>query len=116
MGQIANLISADTDKFAMLMPYLCLVISSPLWLVVCFLLLFYFVRWAFVSGILVMLVTTVISGVVQNKARQIQAQAMKAKDARLKLEVRMPISENRVSCEISGAFGDSLGCSQPLFQ
>lgn len=89
MGQMTNLISADTDKFTFLMPYYNLIWSAPLQLVICFSMLFAYVSWALFAGILVMAAFTMISGKVQQKASAVQKIAMAAKDERLKLEVEM---------------------------
>jgi len=89
MGQMTNLISADTDKFSFLMPYFNLIWSAPLQVILCFVMLFGYVRWSLFAGVLVMIGFTALSGVVQNKARKVQAEAMKAKDERLKIEVEL---------------------------
>lgn len=89
MGQMTNLISADTDKFTFLMPYFNLFWSAPLQLVLCFAMLVAYVSWALIAGVFVMFFFTALSGWVQGKARKVQAEAMKAKDERLKLEVEL---------------------------
>jgi len=89
MGQMTNLISADTDKFTFLMPYFNLIWSAPLQVVICFSMLITTVSWALFAGVAVMAGCTTLSGWVQTKARAVQAQAMKAKDERLKMEVEL---------------------------
>lgn len=89
MGQMTNLISADTDKFTFLMPYFNLIWSAPLQVVICFTMLFSYVSWALVAGVVVMVAFTSFSAWVQGKARKVQALAMKAKDERLKTEVEL---------------------------
>jgi len=89
MGQMTNLISADTDKFTFLMPYFNLIWSAPLQVVICFTMLFSYVQWALLAGVVVMVAFTFLSGWVQGKARKVQALAMKAKDERLKVEVEL---------------------------
>eukprot|EP00928_Gymnodinium_smaydae_P077462 TRINITY_DN6080_c0_g7_i1.p1 TRINITY_DN6080_c0_g7~~TRINITY_DN6080_c0_g7_i1.p1 ORF type:complete len:1398 (+),score=351.18 TRINITY_DN6080_c0_g7_i1:584-4195(+) len=89
IGQMTNLISSDTDKFIILMPYFNLLWSAPLQLVICFAMLIAYVQWALLAGLFVMFFFTYVSGVVQRKARGFQADCMKAKDERLKLQVEM---------------------------
>jgi len=89
MGQMTNLISADTDKFCFLMPYFNLIWSAPLQLILCFAMLIAYVSWALLAGCVVMFFFLWLSGWVQNKARKVQAEAMKAKDERLKTQVEL---------------------------
>eukprot|EP00913_Durusdinium_trenchii_P020514 g19269.t1 len=89
MGQMTNIISADTDKFTFLMPYFNLIWSCPLQIVICFVMLAHYVQWALFAGVGVMILFTILSSTVANKARKIQAEAMKAKDERLKMEVEL---------------------------
>eukprot|EP00930_Biecheleria_cincta_P056960 TRINITY_DN4297_c0_g1_i1.p1 TRINITY_DN4297_c0_g1~~TRINITY_DN4297_c0_g1_i1.p1 ORF type:complete len:1513 (-),score=323.57 TRINITY_DN4297_c0_g1_i1:311-4849(-) len=89
MGQMTNIISADTDRFTFLMPYVNVMWSGTLQICIAFAMLFIYVGWAVFAGILVMFLFTVLSTVIQSKARKIQAQVMKARDERLKLEVEM---------------------------
>jgi len=89
MGQMTNIISADTDKFTFLMPYFNLIWSCPLQLVICFYMLWRYVEKALFAGVFVMIIFTVMSSTVAGKARKIQQEAMKAKDERLKMEVEL---------------------------
>lgn len=89
MGQMTNLVSADTDKFLFLMPYFNLIWSAPLQLLLCFGMLYAYIGWALLGGVSVMLFFTVMSANLQNRARKVQKLAMEAKDERLKLEVEM---------------------------
>jgi len=89
IGQMTNLISADTDKFTFLMPYFNLLWSAPLQLVICFSMLIAYVQWALLAGLFVMFFFMWTSSIVQKKARSLQAEAMKAKDTRLKLQVEL---------------------------
>lgn len=86
VGQIINLITADTDRFAWLMPYINLLWSSPLQLVLCFALLAFYIGYAILGGILTMLFSLWLSGVAQRKAQILQKQLMTVKDARLKVQ------------------------------
>ncbi|CAJ1377592.1 unnamed protein product [Effrenium voratum] len=89
MGQMTNIISADTDKFTFLMPYFNLIWSCPLQIVICFFMLFKYVSFSLFAGVVVMILFTILSSTVAGKARKIQAEAMKAKDERLKMEVEL---------------------------
>lgn len=89
IGNLTNLISADTDRFLLLMPYFNLIWSAPLQMILCFVMLTMYVSWALVSGVVVMVLLTTLSGWVQNRARMVQKEAMKLKDTRLKTEVEM---------------------------
>ncbi|CAE7780183.1 Abcc1 [Symbiodinium pilosum] len=89
MGQMTNIISADTDKFTFLMPYFNLIWSCPLQIIICFVMLFNYVSWSLLAGVVVMAGFTVLSSTVAGKARKIQQEAMKAKDERLKMEVEL---------------------------
>jgi len=89
MGQITNLISADTDKFTFLMPYFNLIWSCPLQLILCFVMLIQYVSWALLAGVMVMILFIFLSAWVQGKARKFQKDAMKAKDERLKFETEL---------------------------
>jgi len=89
MGQMTNIISADTDKFTFLMPYFNLIWSCPVQIIICFVMLFNYVSWSLFAGVLVMIAFTILSSTVATKARAIQQEAMKAKDERLKLEVEL---------------------------
>lgn len=89
MGQMTNIISADTDKFTFLMPYFNLIWSCPLQIVICFFMLAHYVQWALFAGVFVMIIFTIVSSTVAGKARKIQQEAMKAKDERLKMEVEL---------------------------
>jgi ABC-type multidrug transport system fused ATPase/permease subunit len=89
IGQLTNLISADTDKFLFLMPYFNLCWSAPLQLVICFSMLAAYVGWALFAGIATMACFMMFTTRVQLKAAAVQKQAMKAKDARLKMEVEL---------------------------
>ncbi|CAD7932634.1 unnamed protein product [Amoebophrya sp. A120] len=86
VGQIMNLVTADTDRFSTLMPYLNLIWSAPLQLVLCFFFLAYYVGWATIGGLFVMAVSFSISGKVQKKAQALQREVMKVKDERLKIQ------------------------------
>jgi len=86
---MTNLISADTDKFSMLMPYINLVWSAPLQLVICFFMLAQYVSYALFAGIVVMFSFMALSAWVAQKARKVQAEAMKAKDERLKTQTEL---------------------------
>jgi hypothetical protein len=76
MGQIMNLITADTDRFAWLLPYLNLLWSAPFQLILCFGFLFYFVGWGMLGGLLVIGVSFALSGKVQSKAQYYQKKVM----------------------------------------
>ncbi|CAE7387963.1 abcC8 [Symbiodinium sp. CCMP2592] len=89
MGQMTNIISADTDKFTFLMPYFNLIWSCPLQIIICFIMLFNYVSWSLFAGVVVMIGFTIVSSTVAGKARKIQQEAMKAKDERLKMEVEL---------------------------
>ncbi|CAE7651007.1 Abcc1 [Symbiodinium microadriaticum] len=89
MGQMTNIISADTDKFTFLMPYFNLIWSCPLQIIICFVMLFNYVSWSLFAGVVVMIGFTIVSSTVAGKARKIQQEAMKAKDERLKMEVEL---------------------------
>jgi ABC-type multidrug transport system fused ATPase/permease subunit len=89
MGQMTNLVSADTDKFTFLMPYFNLIWSAPLQLLICFSMLYAYIGLALFGGVFVMIFFTVMSGNLQNQARKVQKLAMEAKDERLKMEVEM---------------------------
>ncbi|CAE6929912.1 ABCC1 [Symbiodinium natans] len=89
MGQMTNIISADTDKFTFLMPYFNLIWSCPLQIIICFIMLFNYVSWSLFAGVVVMIAFTILSSTVAGKARKIQQEAMKAKDERLKMEVEL---------------------------
>lgn len=88
-GTVTNLVSADTDKFTFLMPFLNLVWSAPLQLIICFTMLAYYVSWAALAGIAVMLLMISASSALQSRSRRVQAEAMKAKDARLKMQTQL---------------------------
>lgn len=109
MGQMTNIISADTDKFTFLMPYFNLIWSCPVQIIICFTMLAYYVQWALFAGVAVMILFTVVSSTVAGKARKIQAEAMKAKDERLKMEVELlkPHGSRTVSRALS-LFSNSL--------
>ncbi|CAD7954033.1 unnamed protein product [Amoebophrya sp. A25] len=86
VGQIMNLVTADTDRFSLLMPYLNLLWSAPLQLFLCFFFLAYYVGWATIGGLIVMGISFVISSQVQQRAQALQRDVMKAKDERLKIQ------------------------------
>mmetsp|Transcript_5886 Transcript_5886/g.14657 ORF Transcript_5886/g.14657 Transcript_5886/m.14657 type:complete len:2020 (-) Transcript_5886:432-6491(-) len=86
VGQTMNLITADTDRFSTLMPYLNLLWSAPLQLVLCFFFLGYYVGYATFGGLIVMAASFLVSGRVQKRAQALQREVMKVKDERLKIQ------------------------------
>ena len=62
IGQIMNLLTSDTEKFAMIAPYINLLWSAPLTLICCFISLAFSVSfWGLLGGLGVMLLSCFIS-------------------------------------------------------
>eukprot|EP00397_Hematodinium_sp_SG-2012_P003278 GEMP01003286.1.p1 GENE.GEMP01003286.1~~GEMP01003286.1.p1 ORF type:complete len:1499 (+),score=319.19 GEMP01003286.1:58-4497(+) len=85
-GEIVNLITADTDRFAWLAPYINLIWSAPLQLFLCFGFLYYYVGWSFLGSLVVMMFSAGCTWYVQIKSVVLQKQVMKVKDERLKVQ------------------------------
>ena len=86
VGQIMNLVTADTDRFSFLMPYLNLLWSAPFQLLLCFFFLFYYVGYAMFGGMAVMALSFFISSRVQKRSQALQKEVMRLKDQRLKIQ------------------------------
>jgi len=88
-GQITNLITADTDRYAWLAPYFNLIWSAPLQTILCFGFLWRFVGWSFIGSLIVMALTMVSAGSLQRLGVKKQKEVMVVKDERLKVQTEL---------------------------
>ena len=90
IGQIMNLITADTERFAFLMPYINLTWSAPFTLIVAFIYIGCYVSfWGLLGGLSVMLLSCVVSAKVQKIVQALTKEVMKVKDERLKIQTEL---------------------------
>ncbi|XP_069338491.1 ATP-binding cassette sub-family C member 3 [Eulemur rufifrons] len=85
VGEIVNLMSVDAQRFMDLAPFLNLVWSAPLQIILAIYFLWQNLGPSALAGVAVMVLVIPLNGAVAVKMRAIQVQQMKLKDSRIKL-------------------------------
>jgi ATP-binding cassette, subfamily C (CFTR/MRP), member 1 len=67
VGDIVNHMSIDVDRLMNLVPYLHMVWSGPVQVIVSIIMLYFVVSWSVFAGVFVMLITIPINGFVAKK-------------------------------------------------
>lgn len=84
-GEVVNLMQVDAQIFAELMPYLNMVWSAPLQILIALCFLWQLLGPSVLAGIAVMIILIPINGAIVNRVQIFQFEQMKNKDDRLKL-------------------------------
>lgn len=84
VGEFVNNMSIDTQRICDLIPYIHLVWSAPLQVIVCLGMLFFLLGWSVISGITLMIVMIPINGIIMRKLTALQKLIMKSKDERVR--------------------------------
>ncbi|KAK4875040.1 hypothetical protein RN001_011462 [Aquatica leii] len=85
VGEIVNLMSVDAQKFVELTPYLNMIWSAPLQIVLALYFLWQVLGASVLAGLAVMIVLIPVNGVIANRGKTLQIRQMKNKDERVKL-------------------------------
>ncbi|XP_035225144.1 multidrug resistance-associated protein 1-like [Stegodyphus dumicola] len=85
IGEIVNLMSVDSQRFMDLMPYLNMVWSAPLQIIVSLALLWNVLGPSALAGLLVMVVLMPLNAFIASEVKKKQVKQMKFKDERVKL-------------------------------
>lgn len=84
VGEIVNLMSVDAQRFFELISYVHVLWSGPMIIGIAIYLIWQQLTFGVISGILVMILITPLSGVIAAKLRNLQVEQMKIKDERVK--------------------------------
>ncbi|XP_047562923.1 ATP-binding cassette sub-family C member 3 isoform X2 [Lutra lutra] len=85
VGEIVNLMSTDAQRFMDLAPFLNLVVSVPLQIILAMYFLWQNLGPSILAGVALMVLLIPLNGAVAMKMRAFQAEQMKFKDSRIKL-------------------------------
>ncbi|XP_045840743.1 ATP-binding cassette sub-family C member 3 isoform X4 [Meles meles] len=85
VGEIVNLMSTDAQRFMDLAPFLNLVVSVPLQIILAMYFLWQNLGPSILAGVALMILLIPLNGAVAMKMRAFQAEQMKFKDSRIKL-------------------------------
>ncbi|KAF5296657.1 hypothetical protein FQR65_LT10197 [Abscondita terminalis] len=85
VGEIVNLMSVDAQKFVELTPYLNMIWSAPLQIILSLYFLWNILGASVLAGLAVMIILIPINGVIANRGKVLQIRQMKNKDERVKL-------------------------------
>ncbi|XP_059234527.1 ATP-binding cassette sub-family C member 3 isoform X3 [Mustela nigripes] len=85
VGEIVNLMSTDAQRFMDLAPFLNLVVSIPLQIILAMYFLWQNLGPSILAGVALMVLLIPLNGAVAVKMRAFQAEQMKFKDSRIKL-------------------------------
>lgn len=84
VGEIVNLMSVDAQRFFELISYVHVLWSGPMIIGIAIYLIWQQLTFGVISGILVMILITPLSGIIAAKLRNLQVEQMKIKDERVK--------------------------------
>ncbi|XP_014768022.2 ATP-binding cassette sub-family C member 3 [Octopus bimaculoides] len=85
MGQIVNTMSIDCSRFQEAIPFLYVMISSPIQISLSLYLLYQQLGASAFAGLVLLLLFLPVNGILMGKIKMYQAQQMKSKDIRIKL-------------------------------
>lgn len=85
VGEIVNLMSVDAQRFLDLIPYINMIWSAPLQIIMAMYLLWVTLGPAMFTGLLIMVLLIPINGVVANITKKLQIKQMTRKDDRVKM-------------------------------
>ncbi|KAF5286638.1 hypothetical protein FQA39_LY16212 [Lamprigera yunnana] len=85
VGEIVNLMSVDAQKFIELTPYLNMIWSAPLQIILALYFLWQVLGPSVLAGLAVMIILIPINGFIANRGKILQIRQMKNKDERVKL-------------------------------
>ncbi|XP_054711811.1 multidrug resistance-associated protein 1-like [Uloborus diversus] len=85
VGEIVNLMSVDSQRFMDLMPYINMIWSAPLQIILALIMLWQVLGPSVLAGLLVMVLLIPINAVIAAQAKKKQVKQMKFKDERVKL-------------------------------
>ncbi|KAL7041242.1 hypothetical protein ACKWTF_000685 [Chironomus riparius] len=84
VGEIVNLMSVDAQRFFELISYVHVLWSGPMIIGIAIYLIWQQLSFGVISGILIMILITPLSGIIAAKLRNLQVEQMKIKDERVK--------------------------------
>ncbi|XP_034949722.1 multidrug resistance-associated protein 1 isoform X2 [Chelonus insularis] len=85
VGEIVNLMSVDAQRFMDLMPYINMIWSAPLQILLALYFLWKQLGPSVFAGLAVMIILIPVNAVIANKVKTLQIRQMKCKDERVKL-------------------------------
>ncbi|XP_031350249.1 multidrug resistance-associated protein 1 isoform X4 [Photinus pyralis] len=85
VGEIVNLMSVDAQKFIELTPYINMIWSAPLQIILALYFLWQVLGASVLAGLAVMIILIPINGLIANRGKVLQIRQMKNKDERVKL-------------------------------
>ena len=83
-GQLVNFIQVDAVKMQFLASQAPIIMRIPFLLVFCFLILFYYLKWAMISGVVVFALSFVTNTCLARYRARLQKESMRCQDARVK--------------------------------
>ena len=83
-GQLVNFVQVDALKMQFLSSQAPIVMRIPLLLVFCFSILFYYLGWSMISGVVVFTLAFITNTILGKVGARLQKKSMKFKDARIK--------------------------------
>jgi ATP-binding cassette subfamily C (CFTR/MRP) protein 1 len=84
VGEIVNLMAVDAQRFFELISYVHVLWSGPMIIGIAIYLIWQQLEYGVISGILIMILITPLSGIIAAKLRNLQVEQMKIKDERVK--------------------------------